>query len=1127
MNDGALQPSGFFVLRTPLLPFDTLTALSEGLEAPAAVADDSARLADAWTRDRARMREKLQALVRTADIREAIFVASLDLDRAIDRWPIDPADPRRDATERAVMRYVTRMASRATPFGLFAGTGVGRVGETTRLVVSARATCRRHTRLDMDYLVVLADALARDPALASLVRYTPNSSLYRSGDRWRLVETRAQEKSHDRSNDKRRSHHLVAVDDSAALASTIERAREGATRATLAAALVDDDVSAEEADAFVGELIESQILVPEIECPITGSEPLTSLIDLLRRAPEGEPVAETLAEVAAALESLDRDGLGADPARYRGIARRLERFPAAVDQARLFQVDLIRPAAAATIDRTLVDEIVRGADVLRRLTPVGIQHEMAHGRLGPDQLGRFRAAFAARYEQREVPLVEALDEESGVGDALVEGGHRDASPLLRELDFPADPNSTLSWGARETHLLHRVGQTLIAGDRELALTSDDIDTMANRDVPPLPDACSLWATLIPAAASPARAEAASRRAANADTARFRAANTDGAADLDFRVLLQHVGGPSGANLLGRFCHGDPDLLTHVVDHLRAEEALDPDAIFAEVVHLPEGRLGNILLRPVLRRAEITYLGRSGAAEAQQIPVTDLTLHLEDDRFVLRSRRLGRRIVPRLTSAHNFTARTLNIYRFLCLLQSEGRLPSCAWNWGALAALPFLPRVTYGRLVFARATWRLTREDLRPLKDAASGVAQYSAVQQWRRTRRLARWVVLTDQDNTLPVDLDNALAVDSLIPLLKDRESATLTELFPGPDDLCAEGDDGRYVHELLIPCLRAKASENANAPASTRGRRDACRRHAIQVQRTFPPGSEWVYAKLYAGASTADRLLSELIGPVSRALLSKGRIDRWFFVRYADPDEHLRWRLHAAGTTRPSTVQHHIERAIATCRCGNLVRRLAFDTYEREIERYGGDAGMDAAERYFWIDSEAIIALLHPSTGLGADERWMAAIPGIDTLLSDFGLDLDARLRLMQSMRDRFGREFHADAAFARQLAAKYRAVKPDLQRLLDDANASPAGMPWLDAFDRRSTRAREPLAILRAAAQAERLDVPIAVLAESYVHMHLNRLFRAEQRAHELVIYDFLSCLYEGRAARAAAACPPARAS
>ena len=95
-------------------------------------------------------------------------------------------------------------------------------------------------------------------------------------------------------------------------------------------------------------------------------------------------------------------------------------------------------------------------------------------------------------------------------------------------------------------------------------------------MPPLPDACALMATLI-AAQRPVAPRTVSAR-----------------------VLLHHVGGPSGANLLGRFCHADPDLLANVAEHLREEEALDPDAIFAEVVHLPEGRLGNVLLRPVLR-----------------------------------------------------------------------------------------------------------------------------------------------------------------------------------------------------------------------------------------------------------------------------------------------------------------------------------------------------------------------------------------------------------------------------------------------------------------------------------------------------------------------------------------------
>ena len=374
MSASVLEPAGFFVLRTPLLPVDTLTSLSEGLEAPAATAtaiDDPARLADAWSRDRARLRQRLQAIARTPAVREAIFVASRDLDRAIDRWLIDPADPRGDATERAVLRYVTRMAARATPFGLFAGIGLGSVDRTTRLIVTARTACRRHTRLDMDYLVALADTLARDPALVSVVRYTPNSSLYRLGDRWRLVETRMQGQD--------RSQHLVAVDDSDALASTIERARAGATRSTLAAALVDADISGDEADAFVGELIDSQILVPDLECPVTGREPLGHLIDLLRRAPEGESVAQELARVADALASLDRDGVGADPGRYRSIARRLDSLPARVDPARLFQFDLVRPASVATLERALVEEIIRGADVLRWLTPSG-----ARGRIDDD-----------------------------------------------------------------------------------------------------------------------------------------------------------------------------------------------------------------------------------------------------------------------------------------------------------------------------------------------------------------------------------------------------------------------------------------------------------------------------------------------------------------------------------------------------------------------------------------------------------------------------------------------------------------------------------------------------------------------------------------------------------------------
>ena len=166
MNGPALTsditPSGFFALRTPLLPFDELLAWSVGLEAPSAV-DDPVRLEAACAADRARLLLRLRAVFHRPEVREARNKASPSLEERFDPWLREPNGPDDPKMERALVRYFARMAGRATPFGLCAGGSVGTVGEDTRLVLRDRASSSRHTRLDMDYLVALTDALARQP----------------------------------------------------------------------------------------------------------------------------------------------------------------------------------------------------------------------------------------------------------------------------------------------------------------------------------------------------------------------------------------------------------------------------------------------------------------------------------------------------------------------------------------------------------------------------------------------------------------------------------------------------------------------------------------------------------------------------------------------------------------------------------------------------------------------------------------------------------------------------------------------------------------------------------------------------------------------------------------------------
>jgi hypothetical protein len=161
MSTGEFVASGFFVLRTPLLPFDDVLAWGDGLVAPGAVGQPGA-LAAALALDRARLRARLGQLVARPEVRDAVAAASPALDASIGHWLEDPDSDRGRRVERALVRYVTRMAANPTPFGLFAGCSTGTIGAGTTLTVGGWAAGRRHSRLDLDDLEAVAEALARD-----------------------------------------------------------------------------------------------------------------------------------------------------------------------------------------------------------------------------------------------------------------------------------------------------------------------------------------------------------------------------------------------------------------------------------------------------------------------------------------------------------------------------------------------------------------------------------------------------------------------------------------------------------------------------------------------------------------------------------------------------------------------------------------------------------------------------------------------------------------------------------------------------------------------------------------------------------------------------------------------------
>ena len=504
-------------------------------------------------------------------------------------------------------------------------------------------------------------------------------------------------------------------------------------------------------------------------------------------------------------------------------------------------------------------------------------------------------------------------------------------------------------------------------------------------------------------------------------------------------------------------------------------------------------------RPRLRDWEISFLVGGAAPGSHSIPLHDLRVTVIGDRVLLRSDRLGREVRPRLTSAHNY-AEGLGAYRFLGKLQDEDGHTG-GWAWGCLEHRHFLPRVRRGRHVLARATWRVEAADIRAVL-AAPRAEAFPAFQAFRRARRLPRFVVLADLDRHLRVDLDHPTWVETLLQEVATRAHFVLKEYYPEPSQLPARGPGGAYAHEVIVPFLRKE-------PAASLRPALAPPLHGVTRRRA--PGSEWLYLKLYSGTRTADALLGQWLPPLLAE--TKDLWDRWHFLRYADPEPHLRVRFRGQPERLLGQLLPRIHATLEPCLEDGRCWKVQIDTYVPEWERYGGPRGLVAAEEVFWRDSEAVLRLLEAcERNQGEERRWRLGLLAVDDLMAGMGLGLEARLRLAGDARDAFAREFHAEEGLRAQLGLRFRAIRGSLEALL-----SPGSDPEAEGIlAARAEGLRPALAILDDAESRGELTVTRANLAMQFNHMTLNRLFHSAQRAQEFVVYDFLCRLYRAECAQ-----------
>jgi thiopeptide-type bacteriocin biosynthesis protein len=290
-----------------------------------------------------------------------------------------------------------------------------------------------------------------------------------------------------------------------------------------------------------------------------------------------------------------------------------------------------------------------------------------------------------------------------------------------------------------------------------------------------------------------------------------------------------------------------------------------------------------------------------------------------------------------------------------------------------------------------------------------------------------------------------------------------------------------------------------------------------ILNDNVFIPGSNWVYFKIYTGPKVADEILKNEVYYILKELSHKKIIEKWFFIRYQDPEFHLRIRLLIKEHIYIHDVIQIFYKKTNKLVANFQVWKIQLDTYNPEINRYGLSTMKDS-ETIFYIDSECIVSILKKLNNRDENYRWLISLRMIDSLMFDFSYTLEEKMKLMSNLSSSFKKEFGFTEFNSKQLNSKYRENKKIIESILTISKENTFLNEFSQLINLKTEKNKPVVDIIYTKIKNTRNNINKNrnSLLISYIHMMLNRLFMNNNRVYELVLYDFMFRYYNGKLAR-----------
>jgi len=550
--------------------------------------------------------------------------------------------------------------------------------------------------------------------------------------------------------------------------------------------------------------------------------------------------------------------------------------------------------------------------------------------------------------------------------------------------------------------------------------------------------------------------------------------------VDDCLWMDMMGGASAASMSGRFALAIPEIESYCRQITSAEQAANPDILFFDVGYTKEGKVDNVNRRPSIYDLQLNILNydTSGAP----LTLDDVYISVQRDEVVLRSLSRNKRILPRMATAYNYRRSDLSVFRLLMDIQSQDLQTNLTFRLpGLIPGLQFYPRIQFENIIVSPAAWRLPKQDLQIL---TLNEERRRFLQNWLGERLITNYIKIGSGDQTLCLALNSDEDMHLLVSLWLKQKDLLVEEAGVPYTSTVKDTEGFAYLHQVVVALQH-------NEPIAKPLTAVQERFPSLAGRIAIPPGNEWLYFQIFCAQHRSDEVLEKITGYLEE---SRIYLHQWFFIRYDEGGYHIRLRLLLKDTGIAYELIQRLSCAFHSELTSGIVSDIKLCTYKPEVNRYLPDQ-MPLVEGHFYADSEFVLATLPEK--LTENARYRLCLDLFNAVQSSGVIGHHQLEHLVKKMTEAYNNEHRVQQAQFKVINSRFRTF----------------------------VKEPEPLLSLNSAVLQERLKRSLVETLEAYpqlirakiladlLHMHINRLFSSDQRAHEMLFYNYLALILKRR--------------